>query len=175
MALGSHVVCFFSLMSIPSFAFYRDDIVRSAIQLGAFSSGNRTRQNDGIRVKWRKKALQIVSLLIVATTRRISPCASEGLNSGVGVRSAAGNKSGPAVTPPLKNPSKQSSGYRQGQSKFLGLPGKKSGLTRTAEALMRFDVAAGRLFKTGLSHRHSVRHSRRANAAHCRVGPVDNA
>jgi hypothetical protein len=35
-------------MSIPSFAFHRDDIVRSAIQLGAFSSGNRTRQNDGI-------------------------------------------------------------------------------------------------------------------------------
>lgn len=71
--------------------------------------------------------MRIVSLLIVASTGRISPCASEGLNSGVGVRSAPGDKSGPAVTPPLKNPSNQSSGYRQGQSKVLGLLGNKSG------------------------------------------------
>jgi hypothetical protein len=48
-------------------------------------------------------------------------------NSGAGVPALPGNKSGPVVTPPLKNPGQESSGYRQDQSRVAGLPGNKSG------------------------------------------------
>jgi hypothetical protein len=48
-------------------------------------------------------------------------------NSGAGVVGLPGNKSGPAVMPPLINPGQQFSGYRQDQGKVPGLPGNKSG------------------------------------------------
>jgi len=57
--------------------------------------------------------MRIVSLPIAATTvigGSAHAQATKGQNSGAGVRSAPGNKSGPAVTTPLKNLGEQSSG-----------------------------------------------------------------
>jgi hypothetical protein len=69
-------------------------------------------------------------LLVVAATMVGGPALAQSTgqqNSEAGVPGAPGNKSGPAVTPPLKNPGEQSSGFRQDQSKVPGLPGSKSG------------------------------------------------
>lgn len=92
------------------------------------------RRTDGVACGWGlelEENMRIIISFVLATAVLAGPAAfaqsATHDNSGAGVSGEPGNKSGPAVMPPGKNPSDHANNSGQDASKVPGLPGGKAG------------------------------------------------